>query len=107
MSAALRRSWRVVRARRQEGPEPTRGDLTSTAHTGREWVEREIMGPWRIEEGDLVAINSDVTASTLPNLLALKDQMPLEEVIEAAVAAGFTNGLALGLLHGSQARLRA
>jgi hypothetical protein len=81
----IRRTWRIVRARREGGPQPTRGDLDSTVSTGRDWVEREIMGPWRIEEGDLVAINCDVTATTLPNLLALKDQMPLEEVIEAAV----------------------
>lgn len=99
-------SWRVTRARRQEGPEPVRGDIPSTAATGEEWVRRVICEPFGIHMDDLMRIFEDINESSAPNLTALSHKLPLDLVIHAAVAAGFTNGVALGLIHGSQARVR-
>lgn len=101
----IMRSWRIVRTQRQEGPTPVRGDAISTAATGKEWVER-VCEPWSIDIDDLVAIHRDLCESTTPNMLALREQMSLEDVIAASIAAGFQNGLALGLTHGSRARWR-
>lgn len=96
---SITETWERVRAERDAGGPLVPGSVASAARTGEEWVKRSICEPHNIDPDDLVKIHDDICQTTVRHLLVMTDHLDIEMLLCSAIAAGFTNGIALGLEH--------